>query len=192
MPTLLKQRDIVTFTERFPDAFERKTFEVRLTQQVPYSRQFFLDSGQTFIFDMKDEDDGGFEPVLYTTLYEILVSIRCPDILGYVLVPDPRYLNRLEQSNFFPEPANDMKRYIGPFTQRDSEVGNSKMIIHYVRDQTPVKLKFFNDSPLPGKIELVTVVNRCRIDRKEIPTDDELKRARVIVHPDIIRGEFGG
>jgi len=186
-PSTLLPGHYVWFSHSFPTSHAGKYFRVRFVNPLNYTKAITLTAGQTYDYEITDESEG-LMPTDVHTLYEMLVGINTVGVLTYLKCPAERYLNRLQESAFNPDPSVTDKRYIGHITAKDTPINNKRLRIHTVKDVTPVVLEAYNDGIQGMKIVYQFYVNVCKLD--PIPELPPNMPCRYVFHPDDIRGEF--
>lgn len=162
--------------------YAEKFFEVELTQQIPFDVYGIINVGETWDIAFQDQ---GLIPENPLTLYEILIGLK-GNVLLYPRLPSTDWYLKLEKAGFVPDPANDVKRYIGCYVEADMPYDQPKLRAYCIKDMEPPVLRLRNDSIEAEKAVVRFLVNRCKLKAVDAETERKLKAKqlpyRVIKH----------
>jgi len=157
----LKPRQYVYFTEGWPEAFEKRFFEVKITQTLKRDIHGILSpAGKT---DVKLDDTEGLLPTSPRTLYEMHVGLK-GKVLLYPKWPSTDYFWKFEKPEFFPVPTDDKLRYVGFVDQHDTPFEDPRLREYTVKDMDVIYYELYCDSPEHEKYVARFSVNRCLIE----------------------------
>ncbi len=207
---LLEPKHVVHFVGSHPEYWQErvagKYFRIMMTQQITYDRAYILGAGGHYDTDISDDDaavgDLGLYPDNTMTLYEILVGMKSTSgsMLCYPRYPANEWFITLEEGGFIPPTpptpaaADNNLRYLGPWTEEITPTDRPQVRLHTIKKEESIGFYLYNDAPIPNKVVLVMLVNRCLLKYvpKESLTDKELERARELLHAGLMaRGHWG-
>ena len=198
VPKYLQEGYFVRFTDKWPSTMGHvagKFFQIDKTNQVPYVRRYILPTGAV-TGDYRDVDlsngSGVFQeslfPINNSSLFEISFGWKLGSYLIHVYVPADRHISSLEFAGMTPDVANVNRRFLGARKPEDSPFNDHRFFIYAVKDLEPVILRHF---VLPGvaweKAIMGIFVNKCHMVEIKTPTDEQLRKARVIAYHEEIR-----
>ena len=194
----LQDKYLVRFTDKWPSTMAHvtgKLFEIDKTNQVPYVRRYILPTGAV-TGDYRDVDlsngTGAFNESFYpennSSLFEISLGWKLGSYVIHVYVPADRHLHSLEFAGMYPIMTNATLRYLGARKPEDSPYNDHRFFIYAVKDLEPIILRHF---VLPGvaweKCIMGIMVNKCHIVEIKSPTEEQLRKAKVIPYHEELR-----
>ncbi len=202
VPKYLQEGYFVRFTDKWPSTMGHvagRFFQIDKTNQVPYVRRYILPAG-----DFRDVDlsngSGVFQESLYpinnSSLFEISFGWKLGSYLIHVYVPADRHINSLEFAGMTPDVTNVNRRFLGARKPEDSPFNDHRFFIYAVKDLEPVILRHYVlpnlgfVAPATAAFEKCIMgifVNKCHLVEKKSPTDEQLKKAKVLEYHESIR-----
>jgi len=175
---LLKRGYYVHFSKNWHELFADKYFVIGPTQQIAHKLHRIINQGKEHDIDLEEV---GLIPTNPETLYEILAGFK-GNLLLYPRLPSTDWYLKLEKSGFVPVPDDDVKRYIGCYTQEDMPYDKLLFREYTVKEMETPMYRFYNDSTEPEKLVLRLVVNRCHLIRELTKEEvEEIIRKRIPV-----------
>ncbi len=178
---------LVRFTTDWPTTLAQsgKVFEITKTNQVPYVRRFILPALDFRNVDLSNGPAGGFQESLYpqnvNSLFEISLGWKLGNYVVHTYVPAALPFRTLEFSGMTPVDTDANLRYMGATKPEDSPFNDHRFFLYLVKDTDPIILRHY---VLPGvvfeKCIMGIFVNKCLLQLVEKPTEEQLKKAKVI------------
>ncbi len=193
-PKLLQEGYLVTFTEAWPStlvAISGKTFQVDTTNQVPYNLRYIIPTGDYRDVDLSN-GSGTFQEDLYPirsqSLFEVSMGMNPGAYVIHFYIPATRHIHSLEFAGMVPDVTSATLVYLGARRPQDSPTEDPRIKFYLVKDLAPLILRVY---ALPGtdyeKAILDLVVNKCDLAEVPEPTEDQLRKAKVIRYYDELR-----
>ncbi len=198
IPSLLADGYYVRFSDHWPATLTQiadsdntsptgvrgKFFQVGPVNQVPYDLSYKIPAN-----DFRDVDfsnvASAFNENLYPTnnrtLYETAMGWKEANMLAQFYIPAGEYVNRLEQASMVPNVTSPTLRYLGAKKPSDSPYDDKRVFFYSVFNMEPFILRLFVDNGVQeDKIVMGLIVNKCYLTEIPSPTDEQLKRAKLI------------
>lgn len=198
VPGLLQDGYYVKFSDAWPSTLTQvsyadgtsptgnrgKFFKVGPVNQVPYDISYIIPAN-----DYRDVDfsnvASAFNENLYPTnnrtLYEITMGWKQANMLAHFYIPAGEYVNRLEQASMAPNVTSPTLRYLGAKRPEDSPYDDHRIYLYTVFNMEPFILRLFVDSGVAhDKVITGLVVNKCYLTEVSAPSDEQLKRAKLL------------
>jgi len=172
--------DVVYFTKAWTiKDLAGKFFKIYENYYVRFDKTLILapDVKYTFMFT-KDE---GLLPRQRKTLYEIMVMFS-GEALVYPAHPYHKFILRLEQPEFYPNPEDVDKRYIGFYETLESPFRKPRLVIYTVEGMEPPALVFYNDNNDYEKIVMKMIINATHME--EIAPEEAPATYLTIITPE--------
>ena len=196
-PKLLQEGYLVHFPEGWPSTLTHvvgKTFRIDAVNQVPYrlSGGHIIPSG-----DYRDvalsNGSGTFQESIYPesvkSLFEVSVGLSPGNYVVHIYVPASRSIHGLEFGGMTaPDVGSTTLVYLGARLPADSPIEDPRIKFYLVKDLEPIVLRVY---VLPGvdyeKVVLSATINKCLLREIPQPTEDDLRKAKVIKYYESLR-----
>ncbi len=193
-PKLLQEGYLVHFPTTWPstnDWVSGKTFRLDATVQVPYDLSYIIPTG-----DYRDVDfsngTGTFQesitPGNNKTLFEVALGFKPGQFIAEFFIPAGKSLHRLEFAQMEPDITNAKRLFLGAFTHKDSPYDDPRIKMYFIKDQTALIMRLYVHAGVDyEKIVAGLTVNKCKLREIQEPTQDDLKKAKVIRYYEELR-----
>lgn len=193
VPSLLREGHVMHFSEKWDNDWAQKYFRVVLAQQIQYDVHKIVPPGTS----APSQQDLSFLapaggavshtrlsllPKSSQTVYELLLGIKGL-VLAFPMYND-KYFLELEETGVHPDLTNSMLRFLGYYSQTHSPYYAPKLREYTVEGQTPPVLRLFNPMVNDEMIDLIFIVNRCKVTQvsEASLTEQERRVVREIRH----------
>lgn len=195
-PRLLQEGYLVHFPGDWPStltSIRNKTFRIEATNQVPFalSGGFIIPTG-----DFRDVDlsngSGQFQESIYPiqdkTLFEVSLGLKPGNYVVHFFIPATRSIHNLEFAGQVTDVTSPTLVYLGARRPEDSPADNPTIKFYLVNGLAALVLRCF---VLPGvdfeKVVLQTTINKCLLQEVPEPTQDDMRKAKVIKYFESLR-----
>lgn len=185
VPKLLQEGYFVRFPDNWPAELSNirgKTFQVNVTNQVPYDLSYIIPSDDYRDVDLSNAASGeNLYPENINTLYEVVIGFKPGNYMTHIYVPAGEAVSRLEQASMNPSVASATLRYLGAIKPSDSPYDDKRLFLYFIKNVEPMIFRLFVDTGQDfEKCVLGITVNKCRLAQLASPTPDQQRLAKVI------------
>ncbi|KKM66364.1 hypothetical protein LCGC14_1481940 [marine sediment metagenome] len=193
-PKLLQEGYLVHFPMSWPSTYKAvsgKTFRLDATSQVPYDLSYIIPTGDYRDVDFSNGSgtfQEGIMPENLLSLFEVSLGFKPGAFIAEFFIPAGKALHRLEYAQMEPDITNAKRLFLGAYTAKASPYEDPRIKMYFIKDFTALIMRLY---VLAGvdyeKVVAGLIVNRCRLREIPSPTQDDMRKAKVIRYYDELR-----